>query len=566
MLWSYFDSALLVVISAYLFKAPFTKVEESFSIQAIHDIVNYGVLNLDAYDHFQFPGAVPRSFIGPLIIAGLTKIVTVISSFLPGAPNGPSQLQVQAIARCIIGLTNALSLIYLKNSAQILFDMAAKKREEDEIKKREDGHSVKVRASEANLSTVGTWFLVFVMTGFHLMYYASRPLPNFILTLPLTNVAIAWVLQSRYEWAIFLSAFTAAIFRLEVAAQGSGITLLAVVYRKVSLVRAIKFGLMGLVMGMGISLTVDSYFWRVWCVPEIDAFIFNVLKGNASKWGAEPPFAYFTHYLRMLFIPPTILLFNLLGFKMAPTELKIVSLGAYFHILVMSLQPHKEWRFIVYAMPPIILLGSTSAAYVWENIQINSVRNLLFVTLLPLSPLLSLVFSLGFLYVSSLNYPGGNAMVKFNDMIVANNITNSTVHMSVPVCMTGATLFGELDHSLYGIQYDKTENATQLEKLWPTFDYLITTESQSKFLPFSDSPSETWEMIQSSEIFAGINSSVINQIWSEEKNMIGVLKDSLTKPNSVLDQLLHLFDHLIIREPIFFTYKRIKDEPNLSDQ
>lgn len=560
MLWSYFDSALLVIVSTYLFKAPFTKVEESFSIQAIHDILNYGVFKLENYDHFQFPGAVPRSFVGPLIISALTKIVTLFTSFLPGQTSEPTQLGVQTTARAIIGLTNALSLIYLKSSAQLLFDLKAKEREDEETKRREQGNSVKLRAPESNLSTVGTWFLIFVMTGFHLMYYASRPLPNFVITLPLTNIAVAWVLQSNYQWAILLCAFTSIVFRLEVAALGSGIALLSVLYRKIPLLRAIKFGFMGLVLGMGVSLTIDSYFWQVWCVPEVDAFIFNVVKGNASKWGAESPFAYFTHYLRMLFIPPTILLLNLLGFKMAPTELKIVSFSAFFHIFAMSAQPHKEWRFIVYALPPIILLGSTAAAFIWENLEINSVWNLLFVSLLPLSPLLSMAFSLGFLYVSSLNYPGGEALVHFNDMIVTNNVTNSTVHLAVPVCMTGATLFGELDHGVYGIRYDRTEEVSALEALWPSFDYLVTTEPHSSLIPFSDSSSDKWEMVHNTTIFAGLNTSFISGIWSENKNLMGILKDSLVKPDSITSQLSQLFEDIILREPIFFTYKRVKDE------
>lgn len=561
MVWSYLDTVLIVVISAYLFQAPFTKVEESFSIQAIHDILNYGVWNIEKYDHFQFPGAVPRSFVGPLIIAGLTKPFAAISSIFGGNAKASTQFEFQILSRCMIGLTNALSLIYLKNCAQNMFDLSAKKREEDEENRRKQGTSVKIREPEANLSTVGTWFLVFVMTGFHLVFYSSRPLPNFVVTLPLTNVAIAWILSSNYDWAIFLSAFTAVVFRLEVAALASGLALMSVIYRKISLLRAVKFGLMGLFIGMGVSLSVDSYFWGAWCVPEVDAFVFNVIKGNASKWGAESPFAYLTHYLRMLFIPPTVLLLNLLGFKMAPTNLKIISLSAYFHILVMSLQPHKEWRFIVYSLPPIILLGSTAGAYIWENIKITSVKNLLLVSIVPFSPLLSLVLSLAFLYVSSMNYPGGEALTQFNDLILSNNITNSTVHLTVPVCMTGATLFGQLDHDVYGIKYDRTENTTELEALWPDFDYLIAPEPEASLLPFSNTPADKWEVIQTSSVFSGINGSVINRFWSQEdKNVIALLKDCITSKNSLATQISDLFNDLIMREPIFFTYRRVNDE------
>ena len=76
-----FHPAFLIfpaLILLHLYISPYTKVEESFNIQATHDILKYGVptsnvyLKLKAqYDHMTFSGAVPRTFIGALVLAAV---------------------------------------------------------------------------------------------------------------------------------------------------------------------------------------------------------------------------------------------------------------------------------------------------------------------------------------------------------------------------------------------------------------------------------------------------------------------------------------------------------------
>ena len=69
------------LVLLHLLVAPYTRVEESFHVQAIHDIETYGIPSLDEatnylqehYDHFKFPGAVPRTFIGALVLSGLSR-------------------------------------------------------------------------------------------------------------------------------------------------------------------------------------------------------------------------------------------------------------------------------------------------------------------------------------------------------------------------------------------------------------------------------------------------------------------------------------------------------------
>lgn len=68
---------LAVVILLQIIGSPFTKVEESFHVQATHDIL-YHQTDLASYDHKMFPGPVPRSFVGPLILAGASSTLASI--------------------------------------------------------------------------------------------------------------------------------------------------------------------------------------------------------------------------------------------------------------------------------------------------------------------------------------------------------------------------------------------------------------------------------------------------------------------------------------------------------
>lgn len=138
-------------ILLHLLLAPYTKVEESFNIQAAHDILQHGIPWSGSaqdwkgrFDHFTFPGPVPRTFLGPLCLAYAAKPVILLRTafLLP--------IDDQTIVRAILGLWNGFCLLVYRHQLGRLFGIS-----------------------------VATWFSLIQASVFHTMYYASRTLPNF---------------------------------------------------------------------------------------------------------------------------------------------------------------------------------------------------------------------------------------------------------------------------------------------------------------------------------------------------------------------------------------------------
>jgi alpha-1,6-mannosyltransferase len=155
------DVQLFLIVLFYIICCPYTKVEESFNMQAVFDIMNFGI-NLSSYDHLQFPGVVPRTFLGSMVVSVLCVPLKILIRFfsLP-------ELYQQIACRSVVGFLSWISFVHFRNGVEEKFG---------------------TRASQ--LTGVLTAF------QFHICFYMSRSLPN-VFALMLSLNAFAFWLKVR---------------------------------------------------------------------------------------------------------------------------------------------------------------------------------------------------------------------------------------------------------------------------------------------------------------------------------------------------------------------------------
>ncbi|ORY19400.1 Alg9-like mannosyltransferase family-domain-containing protein [Clohesyomyces aquaticus] len=461
-------------ILIHLFASPYTKVEESFNIQAIHDILIHGIPDRNAdqfftanYDHMEFPGSVPRTFAGALILSGLSRpFVGLFSS--------PASLQL--LVRAVLGLLNAASLVWFGTRVRKAFGQGA-----------------------------AIWYALLQASQFHVIYYASRTLPN-IFALVLSTIALGSLLDAyatpwssttvpqSYRLCLYLLTFCGVVFRSELAILVGTLTLYLFATQRIPITTVIiPAGLGGLVIGLLCTVSLDSFFWQsvpLW--PEWTGFYFNTIQGHSADWGVSPWHYYFLNALpRLLMNPMSYLVCIPLAIlnpatRRSSLHLLVPLLG---YVGLYSFLPHKEWRFIIYVVPGLTAIAAAGASWVWTRRGKSVLYAVLSLALLA-SVFLSFMASTTLLAISSLNYPGGAALQFLHTRVQHPYGHHFQVYFDNLACQTGVTRFLE-NH--YGPQtildvleaqaladqktwtYSKTEDPNVLldPLFWAKFDYVL---------------------------------------------------------------------------------------------
>jgi alpha-1,6-mannosyltransferase len=412
------DTSFLLLILLHLIVAPYTKVEESFNLQATHDLLFHGPWNLAQFDHFEFPGVVPRTFTGPLIlyILALPIILSmeVASKYLWGFV--VPKMAYLILIRGLLGLGVWHSFKTLR------------------------------KAVESTLGkSISNWMVLIFMSQFHVLFWSSRTVPN---TFALIVVQYAQAFWVRGTWTsvkskslkkthgkshgitnwnlrtLQLFVFSAVVFRSELAVLG-GLVILSDLYHQAY---SIKDGVLAFIKSFTASilwtLSVDSYFWqRSWFWPELQVFLFNTIKNGSVNYGTSPWHTYFTSLLPR--ISPLAYPLALLALVLGHQKMTRLLLPYFGFVTLYSFLPHKEWRFVVYCLPPFSIASATllNQSGYWKKMVARLFLSCLF------------GFSCIGLCISSLNYPGGVALQR------AHSYPLKSIHIDVYTAMTGASRF-----------------------------------------------------------------------------------------------------------------------------
>ncbi|KAG5974185.1 hypothetical protein E4U55_000077 [Claviceps digitariae] len=470
-------STLYILPLLHILLSPYTKVEESFNLQATHDILTYGTPTSDiharflqTYDHFSFPGAVPRTFVGAVLLAGVSQPIVALLGFS----------HAQLIVRTVLALFNASCLVVFKEAVRGAFGRAAAR-----------------------------WWTVLLVSQFHVVYYLGRTLPN-MFAFGLTTLSLAFLLPSqqgsqssskrptmaRQKQALSILTFSGVVFRSELAILLATTSLYLLLTRQLSPRDLAAVGLASLVGSLAVSVPIDSYFWQKPVWPELWGFYFNAVRGQSSSWGTSPWHYYFTSALPRLLLNPLALplvAMSLLHPSLAPRTRALLAPCLGF-IAIYSLQPHKETRFIFYTVPSLTLAAALAASFISSRVAKSLLYKLLSAAML-LSVLATLSASTAMLLLSSLNYPGGDALAQLYAHVGNYTAGPVTAHADIPTCMTGLTLFNQnkqglplalmdfsLSHDMDAsvlsapvFLFDKTEHSEQLgwPSFWQKFDYAL---------------------------------------------------------------------------------------------
>jgi alpha-1,6-mannosyltransferase len=270
---------LFCVSLTHLLLCPYSKVEESFNLQATHDLFYHGIPFRELwamgssskavqlpYDHLQYPGVVPRTFLGPLILSwGCHVIRWILYPFYDLASHAEA---VQFVARLILMIATIVQW----------FGMA------QAIDKRTKSF------------IMGTYLLIITACQFHLTFYMSRMLPNCFAVIFTLRSFAHWIRGGANEMkgAVVDLVIATVLFRCDMILLLFNCGLAWLLTRQLTVLQCIRIGVVTASIALGISVPIDSLLWQRLVWPEGEVLFFNTILNKSSEWGVSAWHWYFT--------------------------------------------------------------------------------------------------------------------------------------------------------------------------------------------------------------------------------------------------------------------------------
>ncbi|XP_057865499.2 dol-P-Man:Man(7)GlcNAc(2)-PP-Dol alpha-1,6-mannosyltransferase isoform X2 [Cryptomeria japonica] len=430
-IWSRLDVLLIAIAAIHVFLAPYTKVEESFNVQAMHDIL-YHHRHLEKYDHFEYPGVVPRTFIGAFAVSLLASpfVAVIKASKLP-------KLYGLLIVRLVLGSIVLASLHHFRMQVRRKFG-----------------------------EQVSCFFAIMTALQFHLLFYCTRPLPN-IFSLAIVIMAYAFWINGQQFATLNCLVFATIVFRCDTVLLLGPIGLQLLLTRQITLWGAIRCCAVTSLLSIGFTVFVDSIMWKRFLWPEMEVLWFNSVLNRSSEWGVFPVHWYFTSALPRSLLVAFPLCFVGIIFERRMQQYVLPILA---FIVLYSKLPHKELRFIISAIPMLNLSAAVAATRIWNNRR-KSFWKWAYIAMIG-SLLASLGFSITMSVASYANYPAGYALnALHNKDLHPNTSYTRVVHIDTYAAMNGISRFCEKE---FPWRYSKEEDLSFEEIIGRNFTYLIT--------------------------------------------------------------------------------------------
>ena len=509
------DFIFFVLVITYVRLAPYTKVEESFNVQAVHDVI-FHKKDFGQYDHAEFPGVVPRTFVGPILLAKVTNFVAKGAEFAVNSNEMMKELfkneRIFGEFKHIVDSSNASeTFVRTKMHYQVIMRV---------VLGFMSSYSVHTfhRSLKRNYGdAVATYASLLALAQFHLAFYASRPLPN-IFAFVFTTYALSLWVDERSKWrggimdttALAIVSAVCAVFRCDnvllLAPLGIHVCLFRITDfydASLKIITNVMTSVSALCAFAYVSIQIDSHYWQkefLW--PEFEVLSFNNPMGanKSEHYGTKPfPWYFYSALPRMLLIAYPL---SVYGF-MQERRCRPAFMIAFFFVFTYSFLGHKELRFLF----PVLPLFNFCAACGFHRLSLNrkKSKDLAVLHLFAICGFFLCFFiSIGlFANASIANYPGGLALKTFHELNPEHNtLGHVRIHLDDHCAQSGASRFGQAYHDHNVILYNKRNDH---EDVWHLGSMLHEDKSRGHDWIINETPElPGYDLVKNITAYAGL--------------------------------------------------------------